>query len=993
MAEGDGRNSPEPRVPRKQGRQPKDLAASAGGAQREFAELIRTEFFDRLTALGVTTADISKALGSGFSATTLSRLRNADRVPDRDKLLRLLAYAEEIVGQPLPGEARERVIEAYYAALKITNKPLHDSYRLMDERDRSVAQREQALAEQQRLRTELVRCQESLEKARQEVASLEAQAKRTRRGGLLELEQAQAAEDDLERCLEQQAELARAARKARGRQQAARKEVQRLLDLVEQQDRQATRLDADREKEVGELRAALLAAQKAVEESRRAEQTAQAELAEVRESLERAESDAAQRAAERDAALASRAEVSQRLLQARVAQLRLEEELRQAQESEAEQQRLRIAAERQVADLEERLVAAFRSRDALLEDRTAPEEALAEAKSTVDEAWATIGHEVARIQRQAGIPPGETTSPAAKAGPDPEAVVVPPGETDAPAKTKPPTRPTPPTPGYARPDWPPAPRASFPSGYSPPPRGSGPAPSGSSQPPTSSYGSPPPPAPTSSHPPSGYSPPPASSGYGSPAPPGSAPYGSPPAGTSAKLPSRYSDPPSSPYASPYSTSPGPSRPRTPSAPSPSAPKPGAKTSPYTAAKKPPRSSAASPAVVKTKNVDGDGCVVAFVFFSFVVLIGAFITLLVVLDEDDPASTGKAGEKPGVTYLQADAEPDWVLKTAQPLDWAPVLDGGTLVTSGHNRDIYGADAKTGTLKWTTPSGGLIAQPVAANGLVHVMTMDKKLRTLEVKTGAVKWDEVMDGMESAAVTQSGVLVTTNGRTVTARLAQNGDELWTQSLESNATGRIALSEVAGFRRNSLGRITVRNGTAYVMTEKGFLWALDLSSGATKWKRTLTPSHRNLGCVTSGQTVVAVTDTHVVALDSAGKETWRRAVTAEGRNMAADATTLYLRASTDDEKLLRALDLKTGKERWQRAFPTSSGDAPLGNLALFADRLYYSSQGRRLFALRVGDGGFMGSFYESDNKIRGTLATAEGVFVAGVNHRLVHVPAGEFT
>ncbi|MFE0200706.1 PQQ-binding-like beta-propeller repeat protein [[Kitasatospora] papulosa] len=252
--------------------------------------------------------------------------------------------------------------------------------------------------------------------------------------------------------------------------------------------------------------------------------------------------------------------------------------------------------------------------------------------------------------------------------------------------------------------------------------------------------------------------------------------------------------------------------------------------------------------------------------------------------------------------------------------------------------------------------------------------------------------MDGMESAEVTQSGVLVTTNGRTVTAWLAENGDELWKQSLESNATGRVALSEGPTFLRNAVGRFTIRNGTAYVMTEKGFLWALDLSSGATKWKRNLGPSHRNLGCVASGQTVVAVTDTHVVALDSARKETWRRAVTAEGRNMVADTKTLYLRASTDDSKLLRALDLKTGKERWQRAFPTSSGDAPSGNLALFADRLYYSGQGRRLFALRVGDGGFMGPFYESDNKIRGTLATAEGVYAAGVNHRLIHVPAGEF-
>ncbi|MEI5011847.1 PQQ-binding-like beta-propeller repeat protein [Streptomyces sp. PmtA] len=966
MAEVDGKGSPDPRVPRKQGRQPKDLAASASGARREFAELIRTEFFDRLTALGVTTADISEALGSGFSATTLSRFRNADRVPDRDKLLRLLAYAEEIVGQPLPGEARERVIEAYYAALKITNKPLHDSYRLMDERDRSVAQREQALAEQQRLRTELVRCQESLEKARQEVASLEAQARRTRRGELLELEQAQAAEDDLERYLERQEELARTARKARGRQSAARKEVQRLLDLVEQQDQQAARLDEDREREVGELRAALLAAQEAVQESRRAEQTAQAELVGVRESLTRAESEAAQRAAERDAALASRAEVSRRLLQARAEQLRLEEELRRAQESEAEQQRLRIAAERQVADLEERLVAAFRSRDALLEDRSVPDEALAEAKSTVDEAWATIGHEVARIQQQAGfLPPGETTTPEAKAWPDAEAVVVPPGETDTPAQTKPATGSTPPAPGYAGPGWPPAPHASSPPADSPPRRWSVP-------------------------PPAGYSPPPRTSSYSSPAPPGSAPYGSPPAGTSSQPPSRYSAPPSSPYTSPYSAASPSTRPRTPSAssPSPSVPKPGAKPSLSTAAKKPTAPQPASAA--SEKKGDGWlGCLIV----TFVVLAASVTLLLVVDNGKETPSAGKPGEKPGVTYLQADAEPDWTLKTAQPLDWAPVLDGGTLVTSGYNRDVYGADAKTGTLTWTTPSGGLIAQPVAANGLVHVMTMDKHLRTLEVKSGAVKWDEVMDGMESAAVTQSGVLVTTNGRTVTAWLAQNGDELWTRSLESNATGRIALSQGPTFLKNASGRITARNGTAYVMTEQGFLWALDLSSGETKWKRGLGPSHRDLGCVSSGQAVFAVTDTHVVALDSAGKETWRRAVTAQGRNMVADDTTLYLRASTDDEKLLRALDLKTGKERWQRAFPTSSGDAPLGNLALYADRLYYSSQGRRLFALRTGNGGLAGPFHESNNKIRGILATAEGVYAAGVNHRLIHVPAGEFT
>ncbi|MDI9884645.1 hypothetical protein QMZ92_09605 [Streptomyces sp. HNM0645] len=113
----------------------------------------------------------------------------------------------------------------------------------------------------------------------------------------------------------------------------------------------------------------------------------------------------------------------------------------------------------------------------------------------------------------------------------------------------------------------------------------------------------------------------------------------------------------------------------------------------------------------------------------------------------------------------------------------------------------------------------------------------------------------------------------------------------------------------------------------------------------------------------------------------------------MVADAATLFLHASANDDELLLALALKTGKERRQRAFPHSSADAPAGDFTVIADPLYYPGQGRRLFVLCTSVGGYAGPFYENDNKIRGAVATAEGVYATGVNHRLVHVPAGEFT
>lgn len=371
MPDDDGGKLPKPRASsRKQGRPPKDLSGS--GAQREFADIIRKEFFDRLADLGVTTVQISAALGKGFSGPSLSKYRAGERVPDRDKLLRLLAYAEERVGRPLEDGVREHVLAMYSAALRETNPQLHRFYELMDEREQAVAERDEAREDHKRARDELVQCQESLGQALRLVEQLEAEAQRAEQEEVRRQEGEEAAENKIVRLQEEQDELLRALRGARAGQQAARKEIQRLEDLLVQQGQEAARSEAGLKGENAALAAEVSAAAARVAELERAEQTLRGELQQVTAALEQAEARSSELASQHAVVLRSRAVVSQRLSLVRRQRGDREDKLAEAKQRVSACMRQLTATERRVARVESELVAVYRSRDALLDDPTAP---------------------------------------------------------------------------------------------------------------------------------------------------------------------------------------------------------------------------------------------------------------------------------------------------------------------------------------------------------------------------------------------------------------------------------------------------------------------------------------------------------------------------------------------------------------------------------------------------------------------------------------------
>ncbi|MER6433185.1 PQQ-binding-like beta-propeller repeat protein [Streptomyces sp900105245] len=415
----------------------------------DFAALLRAEFFDRLEQLGILTADITKALGKGFSGATLSRFRNGERVPDRDKLYRLLAYVEEIAGQPLPDEARAHVLERYYAALQATNASLHQHYRLLDERDDSLRKRDRAVSEQRELRAQLTRCEEELANSRLRLATVEREAAQAAEEARAVRAREQEAEDEINRLSQLHEVLSTSARKARQRQKSAQREVERLHDLLVQQDLHHSRAEDALTQENAQLREELDAALARAEEQAGQSQRARDELDGVRQQLKEAEERNRQLADSNTVVRRSQTQLSGLLASARHQEKAARKRLESAQQKVAALEGQRLVAERKVADLEERLIAAYRSRDVLLEQPEAPGAAVAAAEEVVDGAWEALGKEIARIERKTVVP-GEGTTPS------------PPGDVPRQAQA-----------AVHAPSVPPQLEPSEPAEASPPPRGQG----------------------------------------------------------------------------------------------------------------------------------------------------------------------------------------------------------------------------------------------------------------------------------------------------------------------------------------------------------------------------------------------------------------------------------------------------------------------------------------------------------------------------------------
>ncbi len=339
----------------------------------------------------------------------------------------------------------------------------------------------------------------------------------------------------------------------------------------------------------------------------------------------------------------------------------------------------------------------------------------------------------------------------------------------------------------------------------------------------------------------------------------------------------------------------------------------------------------------------------------------------------------------------------------------------------------------TVKWKVRLGPrVLSSPVAAEGLIFVGSADHHLYALEPATGATRWRYATEGEvnSSPAVADGLVVVGSRDGRVHAVDARGGKGVWT--FRTGGERRFTAPGIHGALPATelmpdpfdvfLSSPAVDRGTVYIGSGDQHVYALDLKTGALRWKfRTgdvvhASPAvaggtvyvgswdrrfyaldaatgaprwsfltgddpdlHNQIGIASSaavveGRVFFGCRDGHFYALDAAtGSLLWKHD-NHKGWVIASPAVaqgTVYF--PTSDGRRFKALDAATGALRFDRENPAISFSSP----TLAGGRLYFGSSDGWLHALEAATGRELEAFQSEGNRIYGpAYLDAQGRF-----------------
>jgi eukaryotic-like serine/threonine-protein kinase len=333
---------------------------------------------------------------------------------------------------------------------------------------------------------------------------------------------------------------------------------------------------------------------------------------------------------------------------------------------------------------------------------------------------------------------------------------------------------------------------------------------------------------------------------------------------------------------------------------------------------------------------------------------------------DPPQMFRGG--PAHTGVYASASPTlaslaWKFKTAGRVISSPVVAGSSVYVGSTDGKVYAIDRDAGAQRWTFATNGPVnSSPAYADGVVFAGSLDGNFYAIDAATGAKKWSFATRG--ERRFTAPGI----HGAIPrTERMPDPFDVF-------------------------LSSPTVVGSTVYFGSGDNNVYALDVATGALKWKFATGDVVHASPAVVDGTVYIGSWDRNLYALDAAtGKERWRyqtgndttiynqigiasSAAVAngvvyfgcrDGHFYALDARTGYLKWThdnhmgwviaspavrdgqvyfpTSDGTRFKALDAATGEVRFNLQNKAISFSSP----ALVNDRLYFGSSDGWLHAI----------------------------------------------
>jgi outer membrane protein assembly factor BamB len=296
---------------------------------------------------------------------------------------------------------------------------------------------------------------------------------------------------------------------------------------------------------------------------------------------------------------------------------------------------------------------------------------------------------------------------------------------------------------------------------------------------------------------------------------------------------------------------------------------------------------------------------------------------------------------------------WKFQTGGAIPSCPAIDQNTIYFASRDKNIYALDLNNGKLLWKTPTGDLLphqwgweyflGSPVVSNGHVYVGSGDGLLYCLNGATGKKTWSYKTNGRIRAtpAIKNGVVFIPSFDGICYALDATTGKEVWRFETEGHALD----SDKFGWDRNSIDSSPALSDSLLVFGSRdGNVYALHQRTGKLKWKFSYGPTWAIASPSIKDNTVyIGWSDNNIFcAIDiSTGKEKWQ--FTAHHYLYSSPLVLNDVVYVGSNDRNLYCFDAAMGRKIWQYRFPAGILSSPV----LDGETLYVGSDDGCMYAL----------------------------------------------
>lgn len=300
---------------------------------------------------------------------------------------------------------------------------------------------------------------------------------------------------------------------------------------------------------------------------------------------------------------------------------------------------------------------------------------------------------------------------------------------------------------------------------------------------------------------------------------------------------------------------------------------------------------------------------------------------------------------------------WKFKTQGAVRGQALVVNNLIVAGSTDGKLYALDKFSGALKWSlTTDGPITSTPVNWGSLIFVVSDDQQVYAAELATGAIKWRFRMNALKPAywewdyytaspAVVDGTIWIGSGDGWLYALDAMTGKEKW----KFETTGRIRAA------------VAVTPKVVYAPSNDGVVYALDRSSGKLLWKFNTDGAaydSRKFGWDRNSIYAPPIVTDSVMIIGSRDGKTYAVNIHTHEQKWAVTYGPTWAMSTSlghgavyigwSDNSLLTAIDLKTGKERWQ----FKAGSLVYTKPMLTENEVLIGSADEKVYCLNKADG-----------------------------------------